>query len=471
MFARPAGAVVALTSCLVVLAAPAYAGKDRTAPQTTITAQPANPTTSTSASFGFVASEPATFGCRLDGSAFGRCLSPKAYSSLKVGSHTFQVRARDLAGNTDSTPASYTWQITAPATTSTSTTAATVAVPVTIASDCSVSVEAALNAFLATVPNGVTVKFAPGGCYAQAGRIELRDKTDVTIDGQGATFRSSTENTALKGAVPNWMLLRGRNVRIKNMTVVGNFHLTGTRSQQRVNQLSTEGEAGATSQFNAGVAVYGGDGVWVTDMSIQDVFGDGVLTGMSEYVENSAPFEHPANVHVERVRVSKAARHCFSPNQVDGFWLEDSTASDCWYEAVDAELDGTDQTLRNLHFLRNTFDGYLMGGIVIPVAGDAGSTRDIEIRGNTFLTRPDNLCNDVILVGAYPSNPNLFGNVVVEQNTIPTSGLAVHFDHVAGGSIQGNTLNYIEAGCAYPNVSPTVRVDNSSGVTVASNGP
>ena len=69
------------------------------------------------------------------------------------------------------------------------------------------------------------------------------------------------------------------------------------------------------------------------------------------------------------------------------------------------------------------------------------------------------------------TNPNTFANVVVEGNTMKTSGLAVHFDHVSGGSIQSNRLEYIEAGCAYPEVSPTVKVDNSTGVTVAGNGP
>ena len=475
MSARLSGAAAALIACLVAFASPAHAGRDRTAPQTTITSQPAASTTATTATFAFSANEVATFECRLDGASYSRCTSPKAYTGLKVAKHTFQVRARDLSGNTDSSPASYTWQVAAavlpPPPPPPAPAPGTVTIPAGIAADCSVPVEQAINAFLATVANGSTVLFPAGACYAQAGRIELRDKTDVTVDGQGATFRSSAENTALKGAVPNWMVLRGRNVRIRNMTVVGNFHLTGERFQQRVNQASTEGEAGATSQFNAGVAVYGGNGVWVTDMAIQDVFGDGVLTGMSEYVENSAPFEHPSNVHVERVTVTKAARHCYSPNQVDGFWLEDSIARDCWYAALDAELDGVDQTLSNLHFLRNTFDGYFMGGILIPVAGDADSTRDIEIRGNTFLTRPDNVCNDVILVGMYPTNPNMFANVVVEQNTIKTSGLAVHFDHVAGGSIQGNKLEYVEAGCAYPNVSPTVKVDNSTNVAVAANGP
>ncbi|MBU0667888.1 S-layer homology domain-containing protein, partial [Patescibacteria group bacterium] len=45
------------------------------------------------------------------------CASPKTYSDLVEGSHSFKVRATDSASNTDSTPASYSWTITEPDTT------------------------------------------------------------------------------------------------------------------------------------------------------------------------------------------------------------------------------------------------------------------------------------------------------------------------------------------------------------------
>jgi plastocyanin len=85
---------------------------DRTAPPPpTITDSPPNPTTSTSASFSFTDTEPGVFfECRIDGGAFSACTSPKSYSGLAVGSHTFDVRALDAVGN-PSTAASYTWTV------------------------------------------------------------------------------------------------------------------------------------------------------------------------------------------------------------------------------------------------------------------------------------------------------------------------------------------------------------------------
>jgi hypothetical protein len=93
---------------------------DSTPPNTSITAQPSDPTNSTDPSFSFTSSEGgSTFDCRLDGGAWGACTSPKSYTSLGQGSHTFDVRATDSSGNTDASPASFTWTIdtTAPSST------------------------------------------------------------------------------------------------------------------------------------------------------------------------------------------------------------------------------------------------------------------------------------------------------------------------------------------------------------------
>ncbi|MGH2809155.1 MAG: sulfatase-like hydrolase/transferase [Actinomycetota bacterium] len=53
----------------------------------------------------------ATFECRLDAAAFAPCTSPREYSGLTGGSHTFEVVAIDAAGNT-SDAAQRTWVVT-----------------------------------------------------------------------------------------------------------------------------------------------------------------------------------------------------------------------------------------------------------------------------------------------------------------------------------------------------------------------
>ncbi|WP_272472766.1 right-handed parallel beta-helix repeat-containing protein [Baekduia alba] len=85
---------------------------DTTPPDTTITGGTNGKVSSTSASFTFAATESgSTFECRLDGGSWSTCTSPKSYTSLAAGSHTFDVRATDAASNTDATPASVTWTI------------------------------------------------------------------------------------------------------------------------------------------------------------------------------------------------------------------------------------------------------------------------------------------------------------------------------------------------------------------------
>jgi hypothetical protein len=97
---------------LVIRFAAPPGGADTAAPDTTIGAKPPALTRETAATFAFAANEAgATFQCSLDGAAYAPCTSPVELVGLASRAHTFGVRAVDVAGNVDGTPALHTWTV------------------------------------------------------------------------------------------------------------------------------------------------------------------------------------------------------------------------------------------------------------------------------------------------------------------------------------------------------------------------
>ena len=72
---------------------------DAVDPTVAITVAPPAETQSTTATFEFVATDAASVLCVLDSGAIERCASPKTYTGLELGTHTFNVIAMGVAGN------------------------------------------------------------------------------------------------------------------------------------------------------------------------------------------------------------------------------------------------------------------------------------------------------------------------------------------------------------------------------------
>ena len=77
---------------------------DTTAPETTITTKPARRITKKKVKLAFSSEAGATFQCQVDGKAWQSCTSPLKLK-VKAGKHVVLVRAVDVAGNADATPA------------------------------------------------------------------------------------------------------------------------------------------------------------------------------------------------------------------------------------------------------------------------------------------------------------------------------------------------------------------------------
>jgi CSLREA domain-containing protein len=85
---------------------------DKKAPETTIIKGPKARTHSRTARFKFTSSEAGSnYRCKLDRKPFRPCRPGKRYKGLKPGKHVFKVKAIDLAGNVDPTPAKRTFRV------------------------------------------------------------------------------------------------------------------------------------------------------------------------------------------------------------------------------------------------------------------------------------------------------------------------------------------------------------------------
>ena len=93
--------LAATTICLLATSLSggvALAAPPGTAPDTTITSAPTNPSASTTATFAFTSQGGggATFTCKVDSGAAASCTSPKTYSGLAAGSHDAQEASLEL---------------------------------------------------------------------------------------------------------------------------------------------------------------------------------------------------------------------------------------------------------------------------------------------------------------------------------------------------------------------------------------
>lgn len=333
-----------------------------------------------------------------------------------------------------------------------------VSVPDSIPADCSRTVEGDLMNFLGTVADGSTVRFAKGGCYGQDRTIVLRDRKDLVVDGNGATFKRLSAPNPKNPAGPNtsnasWRIIRGDKVILKNMAIRGNY------------DPLPRGTPGQGQYTDHGISIWGGLNHTVADVSIANT--DGELVGVDPDVETAgklhggdyAKAEPSRNIVLEGIRGEHAARQCISTTAVDGFVLKDSTIVDCQQTGYDAEVDLQGEVNRNIKVLNNTFTGVYFAAIQVPVLslpGFEGTVGNIEIRGNT-MTQANDTCLPSVLIG---DKRGSIDGVTIAENKLLTISDGVQFNGDPAGAIRGSVTNnqirktVDNAGCDNPNFEP-----------------
>ncbi len=318
----------------------------------------------------------------------------------------------------------------------------------------------AISVAIQGCPDGSTVRFPSQRTYHQTDEIAVVGRRDLVIDGNGSTFVTSAPNdsaASIYDARPNWQIVEGTGVAIRNMTIRGNLP-PGPRGILPGNQ------------YNAGIIIYGGDRIRVSDVSVFSVFGEFVVVNPSGFFHRLGAVDGqvPTNVRVDRLYGEHAARQCVAVTAAKGFWLQDSTMRDCFQNGVDIEPDVAGEPVHDVHVVGNSISGYYFSAIVVPTAYADGDVRGVEIRNNT--TSPSDTCYPAVLLGGVQENSIPLHDIVVADNTLETLNEGVRASYVASGAITGNdvTIKAPATLCGPPLAIP-VRLVESPAVQVRLN--
>jgi hypothetical protein len=245
--------------------------------------------------------------------------------------------------------------------------AATYTAPASIAPDCSRDVSAALVAWIASVPDGSTLQFTPGGCYRVDRKLTIRNRHGLTLEGNGATFRAFTSGRELSPSEARtrsmFTFWQGSNLTVRNTIVRGANPHAGMHDRAYVPALEAQTAyviGGVRNMVLEGVEAY-------------DVYGDFVFVG--------------AATQGLVVRDSKFARNGRQGWTINGqdILFERNVIRQTRRATVDLEPSSTASIARRVTIRNNTVGvGRLF---FFANEGVAAPTEDISIIGNRFVGR------------------------------------------------------------------------------------
>ena len=299
-------------------------------------------------------------------------------------------------------------------------------VPDSIPADCSRPVEDEIMDWLATVPDGATARFKHNGCYGQDKTIELEDRTDLTIHGNGSTFKALTRGSPNRD---NWRIEGGRGITLTDMTVCGANPHAG------IHKDAYDGSVEWQHGFRFAGTV---DGT-LDNVRVFDVYGD--------FVEAMWDWRHPdvyaapmaRNIVVRDSHFARAGRMGMGLTGVDGFLLTNSYVGDVNMAAVDLELDVDTHLGRNISIINNVFGPHRFAMFANGGVGSAPNVGNVVISGNR-MTGPLVSCESPVYVG--PPEGDIRSGWVIEDNHFLTLSEAVSATRVRDMVVRGNQVQY-----------------------------
>lgn len=303
--------------------------------------------------------------------------------------------------------------------------------PSNIKSNCSVPVDAKLNAWLATVPDNSTIQFGAGRCYGQDGTIALSGRRGLVIDGQGAEFRALTPGTSHRA---NWRLTGGSNLTLQNLTVTGS---------------DPQGSYDPAVEWQHGFAVEGVQGLTLTNVHAAATWGDGIDLGNSANTPTCGDDASSSrNVVIDGATLERNGRQGLAVVDAEVVTLRNSTIGPVAWWGVDLETDDDCAIARHVTIDHNSFGANRYGVLGSVGFGGAPQVGDVTFINNVQ-TVPTGLAGECWAPVEVLSPDGLYRDgYTFSGNTLLARHNAFEFRRLSNVSVTANNVTFDAAsGC------------------------
>ena len=260
----------------------------------------------------------------------------------------------------------------------------------------------ALTSFVNGVPDNSTIAFASGGCYLVQGTLEFRSRNGLTFEGNGATLKATT---AADDTRSHLRFLYGSHLTIRNLTIIGADSGGGTSSAY-VSSL----------QHQMGIDLRGVQGVEISTVSVQQVYGDCFYVGVGY---DNTTWTKSVNVHDSTC--SRNGRSGMSVTAGNGILFDHNSVLQPGLWGVDVEPNGGATGAVNVTVSNSTFTP---GGHLEPffqAVGNSGGglVNGISVTGNTVKGM-------TLTTQIYPASGQRWSNFTFANNTSDTAAYLIY---------------------------------------------